>query len=186
MMGGAPLLFLDIETLGVKPTAPIWEVAAMRFEGGTFQGSTQVFMRHDPDDMDPELPQRFQLDYRTRYDTETAKHPKWVLERLQRMAEGRAIVCGSNARFDMDMLERLAAAHGVDAPGWHYHPNDVPNMVHGYLLGRGIAPAQPWRTDFMSQAIGIDPRDFDRHTALGDAQWCRAMWEAIGADGGRG
>ncbi|ALF00284.1 exonuclease [Mycobacterium phage Evanesce] len=178
-MMDAPLLFLDIETLGVTPGAAIWEVAAARFEGERLVGHMHAFVLHDPNHLDRGLPEAYARDYANRYDDAAALHPETVLATLDRFAEGRAIVCGSNPRFDMDRLEALAADEGVSAPGWHYHPNDIPGMVHGYLLGRGIAPAPPWRTDFMSQCIGVDPRDYDRHTAEGDVWWTVAMRHAI-------
>ena len=178
------LLFLDIETLGVTPGVAIWEVAAARFEDGRLQGTMSTFVQHDSDRCDPDLPQSFLDDYLLRFVPSAAQHPKEVLDALSRFAEGGAIVCGSNPRFDMDRLEALAAEQGVQAPPWHYHPNDVPGMVHGYLLGKGIRPAPPHRSDFLSQAIGVDPRDYDRHTAVGDVWWCRALWDAI-TNGGR-
>lgn len=181
------LLFLDIETLGVSPDAAIWEVAAARFEDGRLQGTTSMYVRHDPARRDPDLPTPFMVDYERRFHAhaDDAVHPKKMLDTLRRFAEGQAIVCGSNPRFDMDRLERLAAEHRVDAPPWHYHPHDIPSMVHGYLLGKGIAPAPPWRSNFLSQVIGIDPRDHERHTAEGDVWWCRALWaEMTGVPGG--
>lgn len=174
------LLFLDIETLGVTPGVAIWEVAAARFENGRLVGDMSVFVDHDPDRMDRDLPQSFVDDYMDRFAPNAAVHPKKMLDMLGRYAEGRAIVCGSNPRFDMDRLERLADEHGVPAPPWHYHPHDIPSMVHGYLLGKGITPAPPWRSNFLSQAIGVDPRDYERHTAAGDVWWTRAMWYTIG------
>lgn len=178
------LLFLDIETLGTTPGVAIWEVAAARFENERLVGHTSMFVRHDPDRRDPDLPEAFVTDYARRFDVEEARHPKFVLDTLSRYAEGGAIVCGSNPRFDMDHLEGLAAEHDVAVPPWHYHPHDLPSMVHGYLLGKGIAPAPPWRSNFLSQALGIDPREYERHTAEGDVWWCRALWaEMTGAPG---
>lgn len=173
------LLFLDIETLGVAPGSAIWEVAAARFDGNRIDGSMTTFVRHDPERRDPTLPESFLADYAARYDSNAACHPKRMLANLAAMAEGRPIVCGSNPRFDMDRLEALAAEHGVPAPGWHYHPHDIPSMAHGYLLGKGITPAPPWRSNFLSQCIGVDPSDYERHTAAGDVWWCRALWDAI-------
>ncbi|WP_431231491.1 hypothetical protein ACQ856_18185 [Mycolicibacterium psychrotolerans] len=173
-------LFLDIETLGIAPGSAIWEVAAARFEDGLLVDHGEWFVGHDPDQRDPTLPQSFLDDYAARYDPDDAVYPATMLDRLSRLAEGRAIVCGSNPRFDMDRIEALAAEHGVPAPGWHYHPNDVPGLALGYLWGKGIHPAPPHRSDFLSQCVGVDPRDYDRHTAAGDVWWCRAVWEAIG------
>lgn len=180
---GAPLLFLDTETLGVSADAAVWEVACARFEDGRLVGHASMLVHHDPDRRDPTLPPSFVADYEARFDWDDAEHPKKVLDTVDRYAEGGAIVCGSNPAFDMWKLELLAADVGGVVPRWHYHGIDVPVMAHGYLLGRGIAPAQPWRSDFLSQCIGIDPRDYDRHTAEGDVWWAKAMWDAM--TGGR-
>lgn len=173
------LLFIDIETLGVTPDSAIWEVAAARVEDGRIQGTMSTFVKHNPDAIDPDLPPSFQVDYRKRYDPETAQPPRKVLDTITRYAEGRAIVCGSNPGFDTRMLEALAGAHGVPPPPWHYHPIDVPTLVHGYLLGRGINPTPPWKSDFLSRIIGVDPDQFDRHTAMGDVEWVMAQWDAV-------
>lgn len=37
----------------------------------------------------------------------------------------------------------------------------------------------PWNSNDMSRAVGVEPDDFDRHTALGDARWAKAIYEAV-------
>lgn len=37
----------------------------------------------------------------------------------------------------------------------------------------------PWKSDALSRAVGVDPEQFDRHTALGDAYWAKAIYEAV-------
>jgi hypothetical protein len=37
----------------------------------------------------------------------------------------------------------------------------------------------PWDSDELSLAVGVDPEQFDRHTALGDAKWAKALYEAV-------
>lgn len=36
----------------------------------------------------------------------------------------------------------------------------------------------------ISLAIGVDPDDFERHTALGDVRWARAIWDRLHIAGG--
>jgi hypothetical protein len=69
-------------------------------------------------------------------------------------------------------------------PSWHYHLIDVEALAVGYLAGRGSADlfhpsALPWKSDDLSAALGITVRDEDRHTALGDAKWARAIYDAV-------
>lgn len=172
-----PLLFIDVETLGLLEDSPIWEVAAMLVTAnGVMRQQFSVFVEHDPALVDPDLPQSFRDDYGSRYVPDRALDPAIVVTRIAQLAENGAHVCGSNPSFDMDRIAKLDPFQTI---GWHYHAIDVPTLVHGYLLGKGIMPAPPWKSDFLSRCVGVDPADFDRHTALGDVQWCHAMWEAV-------
>lgn len=170
-----PLLFLDVEALGLGE-APVWEVAAARIDFGWKMQHWEAFVQHDPHDMDPNLPQAFRDDYLARYAPTQAVPTSYVSERIGRMAEGGAIVCGSNPDFDMT---RIAAMNPAEKMPWHYHPMDIPTLVHGYLLGKGISPAPPWKSDLLSQMVGVSPKDFDRHSAMGDVMWTLAMWKAV-------
>jgi hypothetical protein len=85
---------------------------------------------------------------------------------------------------------------------WHYHVIDVEALAAGYLaairqdaaeLGYHDRPDTPqyehegnleiarlpWKSDSLSRAVGVEPDDFDRHTALGDARWAKAIYEAV-------
>ena len=37
----------------------------------------------------------------------------------------------------------------------------------------------PWKSDELSKAIGIDPEDYAKHTALSDARWARDVYDKI-------
>lgn len=37
----------------------------------------------------------------------------------------------------------------------------------------------PWKSVDLSRAVGVEPEDFDKHTALGDARWAKAIYEAV-------
>lgn len=173
-MNHPPLLFLDCESLGLDDE-PIWEVAAARIELSSWVIEYEAFVDHDPNQMSPELPESFRRDYEARYTADESLPPMFVAEKIAEMAEG-TIVCGSNPSFDMERIQRLDPWRKF---GWHYHPIDIPTLVHGYLLGRGIAPAPPWKSDFLSRIVGVDPADFDRHTARGDVDWTLAMWNEV-------
>ena len=86
-------------------------------------------------------------------------------------------------------------ANGI-CPSWHYHLIDVEALAVGYLAGRGwpldhwgdpggetarmFDPRNlPWKSDDLSAALGIRITDDDRHTALGDARWARAIYDAV-------
>lgn len=90
---------------------------------------------------------------------------------------------GSNPAFDMRHLGELLAVYDIQ-PGWHYHPNDIPSVARGWCAAKGIRPVSAKgdgriRSDDWSRAIGVDPDDYDRHTALGDCRWVLAQYELM-------
>lgn len=68
------------------------------------------------------------------------------------------------------MDENLPVGGGWNAAG-NIEESDVA------VLRRAVAA--PYKSALLSRAIGVDPGDFERHTALGDARWVKAMWEAM-------
>lgn len=116
-----------------------------------------------------------------------------------RITRGLHLV-GAVVSFDAERLGRLLRAQG-QLPEWHYHLIDVEALGVGYLSAM-IASARrdtqwessdvprwhdeaaaviapPWKSDDLSRALGVVPGQFDKHTALGDARWARAMYEAV-------
>lgn len=112
-----------------------------------------------------------------------------------------AHLCGAVPSFDEERLRRLLRANGV-LPRWHYHLIDVEALAAGYVSARcegmaadgtkgtirverpdgtvnNIDGRPPWKSDDLSRAVGVNPDDFDRHTALGDARWAKAIYEAV-------
>lgn len=84
---------------------------------------------------------------------------------------GRHLV-GAVISFDEERLRKLLRANGA-CPEWHYHLVDVEALVAGKF---SISP--PWDSEELSRIAGVDPEQFDRHTALGDARWAKALYEA--------
>ncbi len=92
-------------------------------------------------------------------------------------------LAGACVSFDAERLWQLLRNNG-ECPMWHYHLIDVEVLAAGCLAGRPSCddsppPAPPWRSTDLSRAVGVDPDDFDRHTALGDARWAKAIYEAV-------
>lgn len=181
-MKNPPLLFLDIECIGLDIDAPIWDLGAILVDeqGKVFPDlRVNLMIKHDPGDRVRDLPQSFQDDYRSRYDEKMAMEPLFVMQRLLALITPGTVVCGSNPHFDMERIQRLADILQFGALPWHYHPEDIPTLARGWLNGKGIFPAPPWKSDFISQACGVDVRDFDRHTAMGDVEWTLALWRKV-------
>lgn len=98
-----------------------------------------------------------------------------------------ATIVGAIPSFDVNFLTPWLREHGHVYTG-HYHLIDIEALVAGFLFRLNPprdAPVEakigmpPWKSDDLSKEVGVDPEDFDRHTALGDAKWARALWDAV-------
>jgi len=177
------IVFLDTETLGLALYAPIWEFAAIRIAApvadvaaGKVLDQVEFLVEHDTSYGTGQLPESFAEDYRARYRAEFAWPTAIAARKIHEITDG-AIVAGSNPSFDIDRLELLLKAHGFD-PAWHYHPLDIPSMAAGWHAANGGTGVK-WRSTELSELVGVQPDDFERHTALGDVKWCLAQWEAM-------
>lgn len=177
-----PIALIDTETLGLGD-APIWEVCGFRVEDGKVVNASfiELFVEHDPELMDPELPQSFRDDYEERYHRKNPLKvtPAKMVQAVSHLVRGGALVVGSNPGFDMQRIEKVAVDEGLPVPPWYYHPEDVPTLARGWLAGKGVFPAPPWKSDVIAQMCGISPKDYDRHTAMGDCQMMWDLWKVI-------
>jgi DNA polymerase III epsilon subunit-like protein len=109
---------------------------------------------------------------------------------LARWLDG-AVIVGNVPSFDVAFLDVFLRKHG-QCLTTHYQPVDVEAMAVGFLhgtvaeaVGRGAkvnmqVPAPPWPSDVLAEELGLTPQPTeDRHTALGDARYVRAMYDAI-------
>lgn len=104
---------------------------------------------------------------------------------FQRLTAGYHLA-GAVVSFDEERLRRLLERNGV-LHRWHYHVVDVEALAAGRIASaapvkidmRDVSAAPPWKSDDLSRAVGVNPEDFDRHTALGDARWARAIYRAV-------
>jgi len=95
----------------------------------------------------------------------------------------------ANPTFDAGFLTALLRKHG-QAATWHYRLRDIGSMAYGYLSaclalgveGRDAAlgvPSIDASTDDFAKALGVDPDQFERHSALGDCRLLAAMLDVI-------
>lgn len=115
--------------------------------------------------------------------------PRLFAEQFARLTWGKHLA-GAVVSFDAERLAKLLRANG-QCPGWHYHLIDVEALAVGYLAGREHVHARdshtpretpvqpPWKSDELTAALGITVDDMDKHTALGDARWAKAIYEAV-------
>ena len=100
-----------------------------------------------------------------------------VARELAVLLAGKTVI-GAVPDFDFRFGRRFLREHN-EIWAAHYHLIDIETLVAGYLLARGENPSLPWKSDDLSRAVGVNPEDFDRHTALGDCRWVRAQYQAV-------
>lgn len=186
------ICFLDTETLGLHPDAPVWEFAAIRrfSDSDSISGWDSVrygphgaetyahfTIQHDPAHWLDGVADQFVADYRARYRWATAWGECLAAAEIHRITAGAQIVA-CNPVFDEPRLAKLLRRNGIE-PEWHYHPDDISSIVKGYLAARGELPDPPHKSEVLSTAVGVLPAAFERHTAMGDVLWTRAQWDAV-------
>lgn len=175
------IVFLDTETLGLDPSAPIWEFAAVRRLDPVGEVELHFTIQHDPAHWLDGFPEEFLADYLNRYDPEEAWGEVAAVGAIHAITKGAHII-GAVPSFDTERLAKLLHRNSIQ-PEWHYHLIDVENVVVGYLAGRGELIPPPWKSDQLSAAVGVNPDDYARHTAMGDVRWAMAQWNAVMRNG---
>jgi hypothetical protein len=176
----APLAFVDTECTGLDPDRhEIWEVGLIVPADGTWSGPVPAGGWYEqswqlPVDLARADP--IALNIGRFHDRRVLAGKLTRLDRFARdfarLTHGRHLV-GAVVSFDAERLWKLLRANG-QCPMWHYHLVDVEALAAGKV---GMAP--PWDSNDLSLAVGVDPADFERHTALGDAKWARSLYEAV-------
>lgn len=189
----APLAFVDCETTGLDPDRhEIWEVALI-LHTDDFE---EEHVWHLPVDLGRADPMALNIGrFHERWMNDDAKSSR--IHKVKTLASFAsefadltigAHLVGAVISFDEERLRRLLRRE-KQCPMWHYHLVDVEALAAGWIASR-LAQAQtvrgfvgsaapPWNSNDLSRAVGVDPDDFDRHTALGDAYWAKAIYEAV-------
>lgn len=202
------LVFIDTETTSLRPDRRAWEIGLIVREPGKPDAEHQWFIDEDGLDLgnaDPaslrigrfyERHPQYCLD---RESAGTDSEDEYDVLRLVEAITRGAHLVGAVPNFDADVLGARMRALGI-CPSWHYHLCDVENLAVGWLSAyaaylerdgtvaeraleraaelRRIA-APPWSSDELSRAVGVEPDEAERHTALGDAKFARAVYDAV-------
>lgn len=181
------LAFVDCETTGLDPDRnEVWEVALILRDGHPSHDTEHVWQLP----VDLARADSAALTIGGYYERAMAfavgaeEGPtREFADSIARLTHGAHFV-GAVPSFDDAFLKRLLRSKGA-CPGWHYHLIDVEALAAGYIAGRGsmskpteFNPCPPWNSNDLSRAVGVNPDDFDRHTAMGDACWVRAIYNA--------
>ena len=95
------------------------------------------------------------------------------------------------------MLAHLFGRYYADPKPWHYRPIDIATLAAGYRYGQAASgayggdftfptdyPQVPYRSYELSRAVGVEPpAKAEAHTALGDARWAKAVYDAVTGTG---
>lgn len=182
------IAFIDCETTSLRHDRRAWEIAViLRRDGQASDEERSWFVALE--DLDLGNADPASLRFGRFYD----RHPQMnlhiaghgneaageadVLAKVEQLTRG-AILMGSNPSFDADMLAARMRAHGI-CPSWNYHLEDVPTLALGWLYGAGKPIPEQRKSDAISLAVGVDPKVYGRHTALGDCRWIRDLFDAV-------
>jgi len=185
------IVFMDTETLGLDIASPVWEFAAVRRSDPDVQSeSLHLFIRHHATPWLAEFHEEFARDYHARYSDAESVSQLEAAKQIAEFMEGRPHVVGAVPNFDTERIShQLLRPNRIPDP-WHYHLIDVENLIVGFLAGRareghmdsGLAlplAGEKWDSNDLSRAVGVDPEQFERHTAMGDVRWVMAQWDAV-------
>lgn len=199
------IVFLDTETTGLTLHDEIWEFAAIAREPDGTETTHHMFLQHNTQRCNL-LPPEFLADHQARFPIGAdAWHPdvktrEEAAHEIAGILSGRPHIVGAVPNFDTERIAILLRRFGLETD-WHHHLIDVEALAVGWAHGvfrahadmlatqgkphhavdRGptLVTGLPWDSDALSRSLGVDPEQFDRHTALGDVLWVRAQYDAI-------
>jgi DNA polymerase III epsilon subunit-like protein len=176
------LVFLDTETTSLRPDRRIWEVAMIRVprpdsEGRTDGGQTrwQQMIHHQDLDLGNADPASLRIGgfYERHPSCGAACDMSWesaAMYVVEQWTRGATIVAAV-PNFDTETLALRMRASGL-APAWHHRLVDVETMA---AVALGEEPGYRSLGD-SARALGLIVDPATRHTAMGDAELCCAIY----------
>ncbi len=174
------LAFVDTETTGLDPDLhQIWEVGLILREENGDEHEHRWFLPVDLGRADPIALSIGQYHERFPDDPVKVSELDVFAAQFARQTRGAHLV-GAVVSFDAERLWKLLRANGA-CPEWHYHLIDVEGLAVGALAARGLTfpLTLPWDSKLLSHWMEVDPGEFEAHTALGDARWAKALYDAV-------
>lgn len=188
------LAFVDTETTGLDPRHhEVWELALVLRDAEGVEVERVWQLPVDLGRADPialTVGRYYERSYQANpgaFEAELSQ-PWAVAKEFAELTHGAHLV-GAVPSFDDAFLKRLLRGFH-QCPGWHYHLVDVEALAAGYLASLALEvdadpearlaiATPPWDSSELSRHVGVDPSVFPKHTALGDAQWARAIYDAV-------
>ncbi len=168
-IGMRGVCYLDTESTGLDwRTHETWDIGLI-VDGVEYEWHIRPKKPDHADSTALRIGRFYQRTSRTGW---TWNDPVIVADRIAVLTADRYLV-GIVPSFDADFLRAFLVAHG-QAPAWHYQLIDAEVLAAGRL---SILP--PWDHDDVATDLGLEPQsDEDRHTAIGDARFAKALYEA--------
>lgn len=188
------LVFIDTETTSLRPDRRAWDIGLIVRDPGKPDVERQWFVPSWELDLGNADPFALKIGgFYERHPAMNGEDSGWeradeseVLDEVERLTRGAHLV-GAVPNFDAEVLATRMREHGI-APSWHYHLIDVETLAVGWLAG--LTPEVPldiplpWDSDRLTEDLGLQPvPEEDRHTALGDARWARAIYDRVTGGG---
>lgn len=184
----AKIAFVDTETTGLnRRLHDMWELAMEVYEVtdagmlGRQVESVHIFTMPVMADADPTA-----LRMNKFYQRTNEPSFEWAADEYAAAAHVAQIlgtddchVAGMQVDFDLAFIEKWLRENG-EQQAWHYHAIELESFMVGAIAASGSGTALPWKSDNLSKSLGIEPPSKEqRHTAVGDAQWCVRVWESV-------
>jgi DNA polymerase III epsilon subunit-like protein len=175
--------FVDTETTGLDPDRhEIWEVGLITPDGEEHHWFLPVDLGRA--DAVALRIGRYHERHPMAYDSVTPDIGCYQRDVMQFAADFAYLTLGCHlagavVSFDEERLRKLLRANGA-CPEWHYHLIDVEALAIGYIAGKQLDElALPWCSGELSSQLGVNRNTFEKHTALGDARWARAIYLSV-------
>lgn len=197
----APLAFVDTETTGLDPRQhEVWEVALILRDSECVETERVWQIAVDLGRADPvalSIGRFYERSLQANPGLEVAEGGRAAVtpahafaKEFAELTHGAHLV-GAVPSFDDAFLKRLLRIFH-QCPGWHYHLVDVEALAAGAIAAEAFetrtgdafveqlaVATPPWNSSDLSRAVGVDPDMFPKHTALGDARWAKAIFDAV-------
>lgn len=175
------LCFVDTETTSLDPhTRVAWDVGLIRREEDGTEKRTSFFVELTnrefiaADSVSLEIGR-----YDERYDPVEAISKRSAAAIIAEYTDD-AVLAAATPDFDALGLQNILEAAGL-SPKWHYKLLDVTTFANGVLFALGkIEVGELWPSSLgnVAEWLGVDVNESARHTALGDAEYHMAVYDA--------
>lgn len=190
------LVFLDIEATSLDIlTARPWEIAMIERWPSGRERATQIMVSDvdltDANERSLEVggfAERHAQGGRAHWRTEQIT-ALWIARRLTKEPGlGRPVIVGSNvAGYDLPVITAMLARHARflaragAVPAWHHHPIDLVTWTQAREAHSPFGTIALSTGSYgLSEIAGVPrPPAAVAHTAMGDALWARAWWDAV-------